>query len=506
MKRILYLLTIVVLLAANSLPLAARQPADFRMTKAELLDKIKGGWAAQTIGCTYGGPTEFCYQGRTIADTIAISYEPGCVKWFYDHAPGLYDDIYMDLTFVDVFQRLGTDAPVDSLAKAYADAPYPLWHANQCGRYNLQRGLPAPKSGHWKNNPHADCIDFQIEADFAGLMSPGMPRTANRYADRVGHIMNYGDGWYGGVYVANMYALAFISDDISYIVSEALKSIPPKSQFYQCVSDAIRWHAQYPGEWRAAWDLLESKYSDERGCPEGVKKPLNIDAKINAAYVVLGLLYGNGDFGRTLEVSTRCGQDSDCNPATAAGILGTMLGYSHIPEQWMANIHEVEDRPFSYTTISLNKAYEMSFSQALQVIAANGGSIEGDHIVIRTQKPKKVRYEESFQGLKAEQAVGLEKADVQQLKTLTFTGCGVVLRGYVETKDQDYVAQLSVSIDGQPAEVWQLPARYHDRNFDLFWNYGLKQKAHTVRVEWLNPTPEARIRCQDAIYYGKIKK
>lgn len=483
--------------------LAARGTADVVISKATLMDKIKGGWAAQTIGCTYGGPTEFRYQGRTIPDSIPISYEPGYVRQTYDNHPALYDDIYMDLTFVDVFQRLGTEAPVDSLAKAYADAPYPLWHANQCGRYNLHRGIAAPQSGHWRNNPHADCIDFQIEADFAGLMSPGMPRSATRYADRVGHIMNYGDGWYGGVYVANMYSLAFISSDISYIVREALKSIPAKSQFRQCVSDAIAWHDLYPDDWRKAWRLLEDKYADERGCPEAVKKPLNIDAKINAAYVVLGLLYGQGDFGRTLEVSTRCGQDSDCNPATAAGILGTMMGYSQIPEQWLANIREVEDRPFCYTDISLNKAYRMSFEQALQVVCRDGGRIDGDRIVIKTQKPKQVRYEESFRGLRVAEVRPMNLAEAGQVGTLTFTGSGIVMSGYVESKDDNYVARLAVSIDGQPAEEWLLPVRYHDRNYELFWNYGLKQKTHSVSLEWLNPQDGTRILCRDLISYEK---
>ena len=34
-------------------------PDTVTMTKEQLMDKIKGGWAAQTIGVTYGGPTEF---------------------------------------------------------------------------------------------------------------------------------------------------------------------------------------------------------------------------------------------------------------------------------------------------------------------------------------------------------------------------------------------------------------------------------------------------------------
>ncbi len=142
--------------------------------------------------------------------------------------PGLYDDIYMDLTFVDVFQKHGLDAPDSLHAIAFANAEYPLWHANQAARYNILNGIMPPASGYWKNNPHADDIDFQIEADFAGLMSPGMINSAVEICNKIGRIMNYGDGLFGGMFVASMYSLAFVYNDIEFIVEEALKVIPPK--------------------------------------------------------------------------------------------------------------------------------------------------------------------------------------------------------------------------------------------------------------------------------------
>ncbi|MCQ2163378.1 MAG: ADP-ribosylglycohydrolase family protein, partial [Bacteroidales bacterium] len=101
-----------------------------KMSKETLMDKIKGGWAGQTIGCTFGGPTEFKYQGTMIADSISIKWPDHYIKWYFENSPGLYDDVYMDLTFVDVFAKEGLDAPIESFAKALAYAKYPLWHAN----------------------------------------------------------------------------------------------------------------------------------------------------------------------------------------------------------------------------------------------------------------------------------------------------------------------------------------------------------------------------------------
>ena len=228
------------------------QPQEVTLEKTVLMDKIRGAWAGQIIGCTYGGPTEFKFA-NFIPDGMPIDWHDHIVKWWYDHSPGLYDDVYMDLTFVEVFEKEGLDAPVESFAKAFANAGYPLWHANLQARYNIREGIMPPESGHWRNNAHADDIDFQIEADYAGIMAPGMVNTATHYTDEIGHIMNYGDGWYGGVYVAAMYALAFVSDDIPFIVSEALKAVPQESRYYKCINDVIRWWKQYPDDWHLTW-------------------------------------------------------------------------------------------------------------------------------------------------------------------------------------------------------------------------------------------------------------
>ena len=120
----------------------SKYPKSVTFSRAELMNKIKGGWAGQTIGVTYGGPTEFRYLGRTMGDNDHIAWgDIDYVRNTMTNSIGLYDDIYMDLTFVEVFEREGIDAPVESLAKAFAHAGYPLWHANQAARYNILHGI-----------------------------------------------------------------------------------------------------------------------------------------------------------------------------------------------------------------------------------------------------------------------------------------------------------------------------------------------------------------------------
>ena len=60
--------------------------------------------------------------------------------------------------------------------------------------------------------------------------------------------------------------------------------------------------------------------------------PFNIDATINGAYIAMGLLYGENDMEKTIDIAIRCGQDTDCNAANAAAVLGIIQGYEAIDE------------------------------------------------------------------------------------------------------------------------------------------------------------------------------
>jgi ADP-ribosylglycohydrolase len=485
-------------------------PEEFTLSKDVLLDKIKGGWAGQVIGCTYGGPTEFKYNGTMIQDYIPIVWDDSRMEWYYNNAPGLYDDIYMDLTFVDIFEKEGLDAPAISHAKAFANADYMLWHANQAARYNILSGIEPPASGHWENNPHADDIDFQIEADFAGLMNPGMVNSSSEVCDRVGHIMNYGDGWYGGVYVAAMYSLSFYSDDIAFIVSEALRTIPEESQFFQCVHDVIIWHSQFPDDWKRTWFEVEKKWSSDIGCPNGVFQPFNIDAKINAAYIAIGMLYGEGDFGKTVDISTRCGQDSDCNPASAGGILGAILGYDAIPDYWKQGLDKVEDMDFKYTTISLNDTYDMSFRQALGMISMNGGKAGGDEVTIPLQKPEAVKYERAFEGHYPVRQIDLGRggkelsAKDERSYEFDFEGKGFVVKGNARKDPSMAESELKVEvyIDGELYEETVMPTQYITRKHEIAWKYNLTDGPHQVKIVLKDPEKGYGLHLSGVLIYG----
>jgi len=352
-----------------------------------LKDKIAGGWAGKMIGVTYGAPTEFRAQGKTYEDPI--TWEPSDIRgslW--------QDDIYVQLTFLMAMDQYGMDAPAKKFQELFAKAGYGLWHANMQARKNWYDSIFPPLSGHPMYNIHADDIDFQIESDYIGFMCPGMPATAVEIADKIGHIMNYGDGVYGGIFVAALYAEAFFENDIMKIIEKALLSIPSESDYYKIIKDVIRLYNQYPVDWRAAWKELEGKWGDVDIC--GAGSTFNIDAKLNGAYIVMGLLYGGGDPMKTLEISTRCGQDSDCNPSNAMAVLGVIRGFSNLPEDMQKGIQTFSDSTFIHTTYSFNKAVENTYKYALQNIEKGGGIISGKKIKIKTQEPSPPQLEVAF--------------------------------------------------------------------------------------------------------------
>jgi len=362
--------------------------AEFRTIKPDVLkDKIAGGWAGKMVGVTYGAPTEFRAQGKTYEDSI--KWKPADIKgsmW--------QDDIYVQLTFLMSMDKYGIDAPSKKYQEMFARAGYHLWHANMQARKNYYDSIFAPLSGTPEYNIHADDIDFQIEADYIGFMCPGMPRTASEIADKIGRIMNYGDGVYGGIFVAALYSEAFFETDINAIIEKALLSIPSQSDFSRIVKDVIKLHKQYPGDWREAWKELEAKWGDVDIC--GAGSAFNIDAKLNGAYIVMGLLYGEGDPVKTLEISTRCGQDSDCNPSNALAVLGVIKGFSGLPADMQQGVKVLGDSTFIHTTYSFNSAVESTYDYALKLIQKDAGIVSGKKIKIKAQQPVKAKLEVAF--------------------------------------------------------------------------------------------------------------
>lgn len=343
-----------------------------RITVEEYQSKMKAGWLGQMAGVGWGAPTEFRFNSMIIPEEMVPEWEPHMINQQYQ------DDIYVEMTFLRTLEEYGFDVSIRQAGIDFANSKYQLWHANLCGRDNLRQGIASPFSGHPIYNSHADDIDYQIEADYSGLIAPGMPQLVIELGDKFGRLMNYGDGVYGGQFVGAMYAEAFFESDINGIIDAGLACIPAGSQYAEAIKDVIRWHKENPDDWQLTWQLIENKYNLDydyrRFSCSGTDPEFNIDAKINGAYIVMGLLYGGGDMDKTILISMRCGQDSDCNPSNAAGILATSLGMEKLPVKYKTGIDNTTR--FSYTAYDFPALLDVCEALSRKAIIRAGGSVE----------------------------------------------------------------------------------------------------------------------------------
>jgi hypothetical protein len=462
------------------------------LTLEVLEDKIRGGWAGQMVGVTYGAPTEFRYLQRIMEDPR--EWDPAELKGALNQ-----DDLYVEMTFTEVMDREGLDATTEQYGEAFKDSRYNLWHANLAARRLLQRGVKAPMSGHPDNNLHANDIDFQIESDFIGLMCPGLPGAAQQFADRVGRVMNYGDGVYGGVFVSAMYAEAFFESDPRKVVEAGVAALPPESVYARVIRDVLKWSAENQ-DWKRTWQLIQDNWDRDDPCPDGALRPFNIDAALNGAYIALGLLYGAGDFDRTLDVSMRAGQDSDCNPSNAAGVLGVMLGYRKIPSKWVEHLPEIADEKFSYTNYSFNTITRSTVERAKLVVKREGGSVDEREIRVPRHAPAELPLEQFSPGRVMERIASGDarwsrKGNWERVsrgeRTLVrsraagseaavkFEGTGAILVGTLRSDG----GLLEVYLDGERVAITDAFTDSTPRAAEGLWGkFNLPPGLHTLRV------------------------
>ncbi len=261
------------------------------------------------------------------------------------------------------------------------------------------------------------------------------------------------------------------------------------------IRDLLTWSAQCPNDWRKVWQLLEDKWDKNDPCPDGALSPFNINAKLNGAYVACGLLFGGGDFYKTMEIATRCGQDSDCNPSSAAGVLGVMLGYNRIPDQFKSGIPALADTKFQFTDYSFNSIVLSTEKRALKVIVMAGGMVSNSVVVIRVQKPKPPKLEQWTPGIPD------RKIDTKDL-AWSWQGAWKKTGGAMcsETRDSEVVLEfkgVAVALIGELTQAGGRAVVYLDgkkigvadayiveNTYDnVLWNvYGLKPGDHTLRL------------------------
>jgi len=375
--------------AMLALPAAARA-ADAqqarRLPVKEYREKMQAGWIGQIIGVSWGAPTEGRYP-QIMPEKDMPPFRDALINDAFGQ-----DDLYVEMTFLRSMEQYGLEVPIRQAGIDFANSRYGLWVANDAGRRNLRNGIAPPDSSHPKFHNCAGAIDYQIEADYAGLIAPGLPNVVMALGEKFGRLMNYGDGMYAGQFTGGMYAEAFFEKDVTKVIEAGLKYIPSECMYAEMVRDMLRWRRENPDNWEKTWDLVDKKYRKDRNYNIS---PL--DVKLEGAFVLMGLLYGNGDLDKTMIISCRCGSDSDCNPSSSGGVLFTTLGMSKLPDRYYRKLNE--KAIFSHTAYTFPALIDVCEKLARQALAKEGGRVEKDAngeevFVIPVKAPTPSRFED----------------------------------------------------------------------------------------------------------------
>jgi hypothetical protein len=366
MKPTNLLCLLVVLIGAGAGIPASAQTEFRRLPLSEYRDKMKAGWIGQIAGVCWGGPTEFRYKDAIIPEKDMPQWKPSMINDAFGQ-----DDLYVEMTFLRSLEEYGLDVSIRQAGIDFANSRYPLWCANDAGRKNLRKGIAPPDSSHPKFNRCPNDIDYQIEADYSGLIAPGLPQVAIDLGEKFGRLMNYGDGMYAGQFMGALYAEAFFERDLVRLVEKALRAIPAQSQYAEMVRDLVAWYRANPDDWQKTWHLCQEKY---RKNPDYQKASNGgIDCKINGAYVLIGLLHGKKDLDQTIVLSCRSGMDSDCNPSSSAGVLFTTLGFSALPDRFTRELNQ--EKKFSFTAYDFPGLLAVCEKLARQYVVRAGGKV-----------------------------------------------------------------------------------------------------------------------------------
>lgn len=311
--------------------------------RAEYIDRIYAGWLAKIIGIRLGAPVE----GWT-SDQIAEKYGEidGYLVDYQDFAAD--DDSNGPFFFVRAL-REGKHFPTiqpqdvgDALLN-YAGFQHGFFWFGGYGvstehtaYENLWSGIPAPRSGSILQNGSAvaEQIGGQIFIDCWGLVCPGNEERAAQLARAAASVTHDGNGVWGGIFVAVCISHAFVERKIDKIIQKGLEFIPSDCAYATVVRAVTDFYAAHPQDWRKCLDYIRADWGYDR-------YPGNCHIIPNTAVMILSLLYGEGDFDRTLAICCMCGWDTDCNVGNVATIMGVRGGLSEIDyDKWRAPIND----------------------------------------------------------------------------------------------------------------------------------------------------------------------
>jgi ADP-ribosylglycohydrolase len=313
-------------------------------------DKVHGGWLGRVAGSHLGTPLEFrpysytqrkyCDRGRKDITGYIRPPDPNQVN----------DDEIYEIVGLVTLEDQGLEITPADLARQWDRLLYQKQYtAEKVALDNIRAGLLPPDCASEEHgNIWYDAIGAQMKADIWGLIAPGMPQVAARYADIDGRVAHQGVGIDGEIFVAGLIANAFAESDVVELIARSLELLPAESAYRQFVEKTLDIQRKHTA-WRSARaEMMEEWFTIRRELRKassfkrryvflnGFLSGLHVLP--NAGIIVLSLLYGADDpvdpFGRVVCIGGMMALDTDCNCGNLGVIMGTILGAERMPAAW----------------------------------------------------------------------------------------------------------------------------------------------------------------------------
>jgi ADP-ribosylglycohydrolase len=272
---------------------------------------------------------------------------------------GAYSDDDTDIEFVTLHavERHGLDLNYEEITAAWKrHINRRIWVANRTARNLMDQGKVAPETGSRENNRNWFQIDPQLVNEIWSAFHPGMTKQAATRAEWGARITNDDWGTHATVAYAVMYSGAFFEEDVDKLVAMAVEAVPNEGPFAEGLRDVTAWHKRYP-DWRDTRKKIHEKYY--RYKQAGYEAPVSVVSSLqNGLCGIMALLYGQGDFSRTVGIAVSAGYDCDNQAATCAGLIGVLGGAGCIPDRLTKECQFGKrkwDKPFNDTYINFTR-------------------------------------------------------------------------------------------------------------------------------------------------------
>ena len=285
-----------------------------KLHRSTYIDKLHACWLGKNIGGTLGAP----YEGtRAMLDIQNFSSPCG--------EPLPNDDLDLQLVWLAAMEEVGPkNLNANLLSEYWLDWIPPHWNEYGIAKTNLRLGLLPPMSGEVDNEKWKTSNGAWIRSEIWAGLSPVAVDGAIRYAV-MDAMVDHGvsEGTYAEIFTAALQSAAYAESNITVLLHTALSKIPEGSMTAKTVRLVMSCYDE------------GLDYKETREKVVAFNEPLGwFQAPANLGFVVIGLLWGQGDFKRSVLYAINCGDDTDCTGATVGATLGIIGGTASIPEDW----------------------------------------------------------------------------------------------------------------------------------------------------------------------------